>query len=86
MHILLYKPSSYDLDQCAKDLILYPEEDIIKNAINSFFLGKGTLGFRWLETIKIEDTKRKYYGECSPSYWRISNSKVFKTLTVVPTE
>lgn len=87
MHILLYKPSSYDLGQCAVDINFYPDEDIIKDAINSFFLGKGPLGFRWLETIKREHTRRECCGDYSPAYWYLSNTKkVFKTLTVVPTE
>lgn len=80
MHILLYKPSSYDLHQCARDINFYPDEDIIKDAINSFFLGKGPLGFRWLETIRREHARME-------AYWYLSNTKkVFKTLTVVPTE
>ena len=87
MHILLYKPPSYDPDQCARDINFYPDEDIIKDAINSFFLGKGPLGFRWLETIRREYARRGCYGDHSPAYWRLSNTKkVFKTLTVVPTE
>lgn len=88
MNILLYKPSSYDPDQCAMDINnFYPDEDIIKDAINSFFLGKGPLGFRWLETIRREHTRRECYGDHSPAYWFLSNpKKVFKTLTVVSTE
>ena len=34
MNILLYKPSSYDPDQCAGDIDYYPDDDIIKDAIN----------------------------------------------------
>lgn len=87
MHILLYKPSSYDLHQCARDINFYPDEDIIKDAINSFFLGKGPSGFRWLETIRRERTRRECYGDYSPALWNLSNpKKVFKTLIVVPTE
>lgn len=87
MHILLYKPSSYDPDQCARDINFYPNKDIIKDAINSFFLGEGFLGFRWLETIRRERTRRECCGDHSPAYWRLSNpKKVFKTLIVVPAE
>ena len=86
MHILLYKPSSYDLHQCAKDINFYPDEDIIKASINSFFLGKELLGFRCLEIIRREHTRGECYGDHSSVSWNLSNTEVFKTLIVVPTE
>ena len=84
MNILLYKPLHYDLNQSAKDINFFLEEDIIKSAINSFFLEKTPTHFRWLETFKIECSRRRkiYY---PPVYWIIPNPRkeVFKKLEVV---
>ena len=79
MNILLYKPLYYDLNKCANDINFYPEEGIIKDAINSFFLANTPSTFHWLETLKRE----RY--DTSSHYWSLSNPKkeVFKKLEVV---
>ena len=84
MNILLYKPLCYDLVQCANDINFCPDEGIINNAINSFFLERTPTHFRWLEVFKIECSRRRkiYY---PPVYWIIPNPRkeVFKKLEVV---
>ena len=81
MNILLYKPLHYNLNECANNINFYPDEDIIKDAINSFFLEKIPKNFRWLETLKREYRMGGY-----PSVlWSLSNPRkeVFKQLKVV---
>ena len=88
MNILLYKPLRYDLNQCANDINFYPDEVIINDAINSFFLGESPTCFRWFETFRRDRCRRENY---SPDYlspyssWSLSNPKkeVFKKLEVV---
>ena len=88
MNILLYKPLCYDLNECANDINFYPEEGIIKDAINSFFLVEAPMSFRWFETFRRDRFRRENYSSdyLSPySSWSISNLKkeVFKKLEVV---
>ena len=85
MKLLLYKPPYYNLDLCAKDINFYPDEGIIKDAINSFFLVNAPLHLRWLETLRRECNRRENHNDYSPAYWRLSNPKkeVFKKLEVV---
>ena len=85
MKLLLYKPLRYDLHECANDINFYPEEGIIKDAINSFFLESTPTHFRWLETIRRECNRRENYNDYSPAYWLLSNPRkeVFKKLEVV---
>lgn len=80
MNILLYKPLCYDLKKSADDINFYADKDIIKDAINSFFLEITPTSFRWLETLKKEYRMGGY-----PSYWSLSNPRkeVFKQLKVV---
>ena len=88
MNILLYKPPYYDLNKCANDINFFPDEGIINNAINSFFLEETPTSFRWFETFRIDRRRRENY---SPTYlspyssWNISNPRkeVFKELKVV---
>ena len=81
MNILLYKPLCYDLKKNADDINYLQDEDIIDNAINSFFLEKIPKNFRWLETLKRE---YRMVG-CTSVYWSLSNPRkeVFKQLKVV---
>ena len=86
MNILLYKPPYYDLNKIAYDINFYPDEDITKDAINSFFLEKTPTHFRWLETLRRECIRNRIYGDdYPPIYWSLSNPRkeVFKTLEVV---
>ena len=88
MNILLYKPLYYDLNKSANDINFYPDEDIINNAINSFFLAEAPTIFRWFETFRRDHCRRENY---SPTYlsryscWSIPNPRkeVFKKLEVV---
>ena len=85
MNILLYKPLHYDLNQCADDIKFCPDKDMIKDAINSFFLVSAPPNLRWLETFRRECNRRGNYNDTSPAYWLLSNPKkeVFKKLEVV---
>ena len=85
MNILLYKPLYYDLNQSAKDINFYLDEDIIKDAINSFFLGKTPAYFRWLETLRRDLYRREAFGNYNTVYWSLYNPRkeVFKKLEVV---
>ena len=85
MKLLLYKPLYYDLNECANDINFYPDEGIIKDAINSFFLVGAPKNFRWLETLRRECNRRENYNDYSSAYWNLSNpkEKVFKKLEVV---
>ena len=88
MNILLYKPPYYDLDKSAYDINFSPDEGIINNAINSFFLERTPTSFRWFETFRRDHRRRENY---SPTYlspyssWSIYNPRkeVFKKLEVV---
>ena len=86
MNILLYKPLCYDLNKIAYDINFYPDEGVIKDAINSFFLERTPKYFRWLETLKREYSiggriRDDYYS----IYWNLSEPRkeVFKKLEVV---
>ena len=83
MNIILYKPLYYDLNKSADDINFIPDENIIKDAINSFFLEKTSTHFRWLGTFKIECSRRNIYSP--PTCWIISNPRkeVFKELKAV---
>ena len=85
MNILLYKPLHYDLNECANDINFYPDEGIINDAINSFFLVSAPRTLRWLETFRRECNRRENYNDYSPAYWFLSKSRkeVFKKLEVV---
>ena len=85
MKLLLYKPLYYNLDQCANDIKFYPDKDMIKDAINSFFLESTPTHFRWLETIRRDCDRRENHNDYSPAYWFFSNldKGVFKKLEVV---
>ena len=85
MKLLLYKPLRYDLNQCSNDINFCPDKDMIKDAINSFFLVSTPPNFRWLETLKRECSRRENCNDYSPAYWLLSNPKkeVFKKLEVV---
>lgn len=90
MKLLLYKPFYYDLNQCSDDINFYPDKNMIKNAINSFFLVSTPSNFRWLYTLKLETLKREYnrrenHNDYSPVYWKLPKPKeeVFKKLEVV---
>ena len=82
MNILLYKPLHYDLNECANDINFCPDEGIIKDAINSFFLARIPTYFRCLETFRRELYRWENY---SSYYWSLSNPRkeVFKKLEVV---
>ena len=88
MNIILYKPLCYDLNKSAYDINYSSDEDIIKDAINSFFLERTPRSFRWFETFRRDHFRRENY---SPTYlspyssWSISNPRkeVFKKLEVV---
>lgn len=86
MNILLYKPLYYDLDKIAYDINFYRDEDIIKDAINSFFLERTPTHFRWLETLKREySIGGRIRDDYSSIYWFLSEPRkeVFKKLEVV---
>ena len=85
MNILLYKPLYYDLNKSADDINFILDENIIKDAINSFFLERTPTCFRWLETLRRECNRRENYNDYSPAYWFLSKSReeVFKKLKVV---
>ena len=85
MKLLLYKPLHYNLNECANDINFYPDEDMIKDSINSFFLVSTPPKLRWLETIRRDCIRREIYNDYSPTYWLLSNPKkeVFKKLEVV---
>ena len=85
MNILLYKPLYYDLDKIAYDINFFPDEDIIKDAINSFFLERIPTRFRWLETLKREFSIGRIRDDYYSIYWSLSNPRkeVFKKLEVV---
>ena len=86
MNILLYKPSYYDLNKSADDINYLSDEDIIKDAINSFFLEKTPTRFRWLETLRREYNRERIWGDdYPPIYWNLPNPRkeVFKKLEVV---
>ena len=85
MKLLLYKPLYYDLNQCSNDINFCPDKDMIKDAINSFFLVGAPPNLRWLETFRREYNRRENYNDSSPAYWLLSNPKkeVFKKLEVV---
>ena len=85
MKLLLYKPLYYNLDQCANDIKFYPDKDMIKDAINSFFLVSTPPNIRWLETLKREYNRRENHDDYSTVYWSLSEPKkeVFKKLEVV---
>ena len=85
MKLLLYKPLYYNLNECANDINFCPDKDMIKDAINSFFLVSTHLHLRWLETFRRDCIRREVYNDYSPAYWLLSNPKkeVFKKLEVV---
>ena len=86
MNILLYKPPYYDLDKSAYDINFSPDEGIINNAINSFFLEEAPRSFRWFETFRREYNRARIWGDgYPPIYWSLSNPRkeVFKKLKVV---
>ena len=85
MNILLYKPLHYNLNESANDINFYPDEGIIKDAINSFFLESIPTRFRWLETLRRERHRREVFGDSNTAYWKLSNPRkeVFKKLEVV---
>ena len=85
MNILLYKPLCYDLNKSANDINFYADKDIIKDAINSFFLEKTPTTFRWLESIRREYSIRRVRDDYPSIFWVLSNPRkeVFKKLEVV---
>ena len=86
MNILLYKPLYYDLNKIAYDINFFPDKDITRDAINSFFLERTTMRFRWLETIRREySIGGRIRDDYSSIYWSLSNPRkeVFKELEVV---
>ena len=85
MNIILYKPLYYDLNKSADDINFIPDENIIKDAINSFFLGKTPSYFRWLETLRRDHYRREAFDNYNTVYWSLSNPRkeVFKKLEVV---
>ena len=85
MKLLLYKPLYYNLNECANDINFCPDKDMIKDAINSFFLVSTPTHLRWLETFRRECNRRENYNDYSPAYWLLSKPKkeVFKKLEVV---
>ena len=86
MNIILYKPLHYDLNKIANDINFFPDEGIINNAINSFFLERTPTRFRWLETLKREySIGGRIRDDYSSIYWFLSNPReeVFKELEVV---
>ena len=85
MNILLYKPLCYDLNECANDINFCPDEGIINDAINSFFLAKTSTYFCWLETLRRDHYIREAFDNYNTVYWSLSNPRkeVFKKLEVV---
>ena len=85
MKLLLYKPLYYNLNECANDINFFPDEGIINDAINSFFLAKTPTSFIWLETLRRWRNRREFFVDCHPTCWSLSNPKkeVFKELKVV---
>ena len=85
MNILLYKPLYYNLNKIAYDINFYADKDIIKDAINSFFLERTPTNFRWLETLKREYSIGRIRDDYYSIYWSLSNPRkeVFKKLEVV---
>ena len=85
MNILLYKPLYYDLNKSADDINFYPDEGIINDAINSFFLVSTPTHLRWLETLRRWRNRREIFVDYHPTCWSLSNPKkeVFKKLEVV---
>ena len=85
MKLLLYKPLHYDLNECANDINFCPDEGIINDAINSFFLAKTSTYFCWLEILRRDRYRREILVYLSPAYWKLTNprKKVFKKLEVV---
>ena len=85
MNILLYKPLYYNLNKIAYDINFFSDEDIVKDAINSFFLEKTPTRFRWLETLKREySIGGRIRDDYSSIYWYLNPRKeVFKKLKVV---
>ena len=85
MNIILYKPLYYDLNKSADDINFTPDEDIIKDAINSFFLERTPTRFRWLETLKREySIGGRIRDDYSSIHWYLNPRKeVFKELEVV---
>ena len=85
MKLLLYKPLHYNLNECANDINFCPDEGIIKDAINSFFLESTPTHFRWIETLRRDYNRRENHNDYSSDYWFFSkpNKEVFKKLEVV---
>ena len=85
MNILLYKPLYYDLNKIAYDINFSPDEGIINNAINSFFLAEAPRSFRWFETFRRDHCRREAFDDYNTVYWKLSNPRkeVFKKLEVV---
>ena len=79
MNILLLH---YDLN---KNINPYPDENIIKDTINSLFLTRTSAHFCWLYTIKRVYNRGKTYYDYSSIYWSLSNPRkeIFKELKVV---
>ena len=85
MKLLLYKPLYYNLNQCSNDINFCPDKDMIKDAINSFFLAETPTSFRWFETFRRWRNRREIFVDCHPTCWSLSNPRkeVFKKLEVV---
>ena len=85
MNILLYKTPYYDLDKSAYDINFFPDEGMINDSINSFFLSKSPTDFRWFETLRREHYRREAFDNYNTVYWSLSNPRkeVFKKLEVV---
>ena len=85
MNILLYKPPYYDLNKSANDISFCPDEGLINDAINSFFLKKTPISFCWFEIIRRERYRREDFNDYNIVYWELSNPReeVFKRLKVV---
>ena len=85
MKLLLYKPLHYDLNQCSNDINFYLDEDMINDAINSFFLAKTPTNFNWVETLRRNHYRREALNDYNTVYWSLPNPKkgVFKKLEVV---
>ena len=85
MNILLYKPLYYDLNKIAYDINIFPDKDITRDAINSFFLEREPTRYRWLETLKREySIGGRVRDDYSSIYWYLNPRKeVFKKLEVV---
>ena len=85
MNILLYKPPYYDLNKSADDINFFPDEGMVNDSINSFFLSKSPTDFRWFETLRRDCYRRRAFDDYNTSYWKLSkiNKEVFKKLAVV---